>query len=403
MPDPFAQYAVKEDPFAAYAVKPEAPAKLPESMGRHVAKIALDTLPGIGGIIGGALSTPETLGIGTVPGAALGVGAGQGLRDLIGHYTGLDAPTTPIQKATHIAGETGLAAATGYVLPGLVTAAKAPMQALREGAEQFGSAMPPAVRRLGKLLPSLPDSAQGRLLTRPAWQTWETAAPELPQSNATGTSWTPAPAPAGGFSLPPAVPQPTAARSAASGLSAVERAALVKQGYPAEVIAKIEAQSAPMASHAVEQPPVAPPESLPLGTPRIRTMASPAPTAIQPELQAPRVQIGAERVGRQAGMTTQDVRQAAGPVLDEAVGEASPILPKQALTSIIDKMRTLAPGAEREAYVAQATSGKAKWQVENIRRTLEHLGLIAPVAVAGPSIRDALIRMMSSHQSDAGS
>jgi len=52
------------------------------------------------------------------------------------------------------------------------------------------------------------------------------------------------------------------------------------------------------------------------------------------------------------------------------------------LQSIIDTMRKM-PMAEREAYVARATSGKAKWQVENIRRTLEHLGLLVPVGVAG--------------------
>lgn len=391
--DPFAQYVVKDDPFAAYAVKAEPPAKPPESMGRQIGRAALNTLPGIGGIIGGALSTPETLGIGTVPGAALGVGAGQGLKDLIGHYTGLDAPTTPTQKATNIAGETGLAAATGYVLPGLVTAAKAPVQTFLEGAEQFGSAMPPAVRRLGRLLPSLPKSSAKPLLTRPPWQTWETAAPELPKPNATGTSWTPAPAPEGGFSMPPEMPQVRAASAAtgASGLSAVDRAALVKQGYPADVIAKIE--------QSVSQPSIAP---------AVSHTPAPAPTptaAVQPELQGPRIQTGAERVGRLVGMTKDDVRQAAGPVLDEARGEASPILPQQALGNIIDTLKAMPPGsADREAYVARATSGKAKWQVENIRRTLEHLGLLVPAAAAVSDgyLRGSL-RMMPSHQTDGGS
>jgi len=98
-------------------------------------------------------------------------------------------------------------------------------------------------------------------------------------------------------------------------------------------------------------------------------------------LQVPRIQIGAQNVGRQVGMTKEAVRQAAGPVLDEALGEASPILPKQALQSIINTMRSI-PMAEREAYVARATSGKTLWQVENIRRTLEHLGLLIPAGVA---------------------
>lgn len=99
-------------------------------------------------------------------------------------------------------------------------------------------------------------------------------------------------------------------------------------------------------------------------------------------LQAPRIQVGAQKVGRSVGMTKEQVRQAAGPVLDEALGEASPVLPKQALQSIIDTMRKM-PMAEREAYVARATSGKAKWQIENIRRTLEHLGLLLPLGAVG--------------------
>jgi hypothetical protein len=99
-------------------------------------------------------------------------------------------------------------------------------------------------------------------------------------------------------------------------------------------------------------------------------------------LQASRTARGAERVGKTVGKTTEQVRSEAGPVLDEALGEASPIMPRQALQSIVDTMRKM-PMAEREAYVARATSGKAKWQVENIRRTLEHLGLLLPVGIAG--------------------
>lgn len=98
-------------------------------------------------------------------------------------------------------------------------------------------------------------------------------------------------------------------------------------------------------------------------------------------LRVPRIEQGAQKVGRAAGMTKEEVRVATGPVLGEAVGEASPVLPKKALQSIIDTMKAM-PMAEREAYVAKATSGKAQWQIENIRRTLEHLGLLLPAGVA---------------------
>jgi hypothetical protein len=89
-------------------------------------------------------------------------------------------------------------------------------------------------------------------------------------------------------------------------------------------------------------------------------------------------------VGRQQGLTKEQVRQQTAPILGEAPGEASPILPDKALGRIVDTLKAMPPGsADREAYVARATSGKAQWQIENIRRTLEHLGLIAPLAVGG--------------------
>lgn len=151
--------------------------------------------------------------------------------------------------------------------------------------------------------------------------------------------------------------------TASAGLSAGERAQLARQGYSADLINRIEQQAGPR-----------------------------SPTAPMPEspFQQPRVQAGAERVGRQAGLTKKQVRQQTAPILDEAQGEASPIFPKNVLADIIDKMKTL-PMNEREAYVAQATSGKAKWQVENIRRTLEHLGLLIPIGAAAAASRQAII------------
>lgn len=115
-------------------------------------------------------------------------------------------------------------------------------------------------------------------------------------------------------------------------------------------------------------------------------------------MQQPRVDVGAERVGRANGMSTEQVRAQTAPILGEAQGAASPILPEKALQSIIDKMRTLPKGGpEREAYVQAATSGKAQWQIENIRRTLEHLGLLVPAAAAiSPDVRGMLLDRMRS-------
>src|SRR5436309_171072 len=108
---------------------------------------------------------------------------------------------------------------------------------------------------------------------------------------------------------------PATATSNSTALSATERASLLKKNYPPDLIARIEQRlgqpgpAQPMASHAVSP------------------------------LTEPRVNVGAEQVGRQGGLTKESVRQVTGPVLDEARGEASPILPKEALTNIIDDMR----------------------------------------------------------------
>lgn len=140
----------------------------PPSLGRRLAKGALDSLPGIGGVVGGVISTPETGGVGTIPGIALGAGVGRGVRDLIGHYSGLDEPTTAMQKAGHIVGDTAMTAGTAAILPGLATAVKAPLETARLASEHFGSAMPQWVRNIGKLLPSLPEPP-ARIPEFPGW------------------------------------------------------------------------------------------------------------------------------------------------------------------------------------------------------------------------------------------
>lgn len=121
------------------------------------------------------------------------------------------------------------------------------------------------------------------------------------------------------------------------------------------------------------------------------------PEQVGSALDPARVDIGAEQAGRATGMTKQQVRDVATPILDAAPGEASPILPEKALKRIIDTIKELPKGGpEREAYVQKATSGKTQWQVENIRRTLEHLGLIVPVAAgAGLGLRETIRRRLS--------
>jgi hypothetical protein len=101
-------------------------------------------------------------------------------------------------------------------------------------------------------------------------------------------------------------------------------------------------------------------------------------------LQPERIQVGAEKLGRKVGMTKEQVRMEAGPVLDEARGMASDVLPQEAINSIAEKIKTLPKGAARDAYVKLANSHKAMVNVEIGRRFLESQGLVLPfAAVAG--------------------
>ncbi len=174
----------------------------PESMGRQLGRAALNALPGIGGIVGGALSTPETMGTGTIAGVALGAGAGRGMRDILTEYFGLEPPSTATSKGTRIALDVGETAALSAIIPGLIEAAKTPGQTVKSLMELLPAKLRPAIP------PSL-ERAPARILTRPAWQTWEQNAPQAapaPNTQITGTSMAPAPMP-----LPvarPAAPEP---------------------------------------------------------------------------------------------------------------------------------------------------------------------------------------------------
>lgn len=106
-------------------------------------------------------------------------------------------------------------------------------------------------------------------------------------------------------------------------------------------------------------------------------------------LRTPRIQEGAQRVGRSVGMTKEEVRKVTGPVVGEKLGEASPIIPTEAWKRIVTDMKALPKtGGLREAYVARASAGKNRGQVEQLRRTLEHLGLLLPLGAAGAAVSE---------------
>lgn len=82
---------------------------------------AIDSLPMVGGMVGGALATPETLGIGTLPGVAAGAAIGQQAKNIINSFRGApDAPKSVSQALSSDAGS-GLEQ-TNYAMGGEIAA-----------------------------------------------------------------------------------------------------------------------------------------------------------------------------------------------------------------------------------------------------------------------------------------
>jgi hypothetical protein len=385
---------------------------LKDDAGRAMTRIghgALESLPGIGAVVGGVLSTPETGGIGTVPGIALGAGAGKGVRDMIAAGLGMEKPSTAVGEGARIAGETALTAGAAAILPGAVAAAKTPVQTLREGAEHFADAMPASIRRLGRLIPSAPKTA-APILERPAWQSW--GEPEA------------AAAPAA--SAPAAAPQASAPTSALSDLD-FAKAEVAAGRQPPSIIAALEraqqgpAKTPPGMIRGSLKPITVDPKSAmqpPSVTGKAATLADSssatdelgslmdaihgpdAPSAGNGTMRGPRVQVGAEVVGRQNGLTKQAVREQVGPLFNEAQGEASPVIPQTPFERLHDKLLSMGHGnPERDAYVQAARDPKTAGQLEVIRRTLERNGLsVAAATSAAEAIRRAVMQRLTGEQ-----
>lgn len=210
---PTGQYSLSDaKPIGAYAVAdaqpvvtgahPEATigAAPSDGIGAKLSAAALNALPGIGAIVGGAMSTPETLGAGTILGASLGAGAGRGLRDLLSEAFGLDAKTSPALKGARIALDTGETALLSAVIPGIVEFAKTPGQSAADLIE----ALPIPKWMKPDITPVLRKVPAEWILRRPAWQNVVKTVEESPTTTqpTTGTSMTPAP-------MPPMSPRPS--------------------------------------------------------------------------------------------------------------------------------------------------------------------------------------------------
>lgn len=311
------------------------------------------------------------------------------------------------------------------VAPALTNAAAPAVQAMGRGVERVGRVVGPTVRRVGVLdailrgdwhggaIAAAPTVVQGagkalqrtgkamesapleeamlklggRGTVTPA-PAAATVAPELTTTSTgfirTGPAPSATPSPSWNswrVDAPP-TPSPSAAGAAApAALSEAEKALLAKQGYPPEAIAKIERAIATSAAPAAEAAPA-------------MAVSHTPPTS---PLQQPRVQIGAERVGRASGMTKEEVRKATGPILGEAPGEASLVLPDEPFSKMLDKLHSLPKeGPARDAFVQAAKDPKTRAQLYNQLRQLRHFGMAIPAAAALPSVRSELERLMSS-------
>lgn len=218
----------KREPVAA-----EPPAPQPTQWTRDypttaaLTKATLDALPGIGGLVGGVVATPESGGAMTVPGVAFGAGIGRGLRDLIAEAIGVDAPTGATSKGTRIALDAATSAAFQKAIPGLVEAARTPGQTAKEAFNVFRSRLPSWLADLVKLPQGLEKAPSRVLLERPAWQIWEqaekAAAAETPMAATTRTGTGPLSVPSTiPTSIPPA-PTNQAAMQAVKAFDAVKQ------------------------------------------------------------------------------------------------------------------------------------------------------------------------------------
>ena len=185
------------------------------------------------------------------------------------------------------------------------------------------------------------------------------SAPRPPLGTARGPEWwqqRTAPAPE---ATPSGEPSPQG-----GSLTPEQRADLVRQHYPPDVIQKIEGQLRMAPSHEPTAP-TPPPSEPPQGP-----------------MQQERNAIGADKGARKYGITPTEMRQVAGSRFGETVGTPSPVAPDEPFDRVFETLKGLPKeGPERLAYVKAANSEKMRTQLATSLRILQRLGLVAPFAV----------------------
>lgn len=129
------------------------------------------------------------------------------------------------------------------------------------------------------------------------------------------------------------------------------------------------------------------------------------PITVSPEspMQEPRAQVGAEVIGRQNGMTTQQVRDTTGPIRGEAQGAAAG-MPSKPMDRIVQKLIDMGPKGQglpesaREGYAASATSDKARLQIQAYLDALRKVGFVGAGAAAPSLMRNKLVSGIQDQQ-----
>lgn len=178
-----------------------------------------------------------------------------------------------------------------------------------------------------------------------------------------------------GRSAPPASPVTGSLRIAETPVETPPPAAPVAEP-PSPIMADLRASLQQRTGGA---PPAAEPTSPPAGTSAAETGAFRS----QPEaIDALRQAVGAEKAGRVLGMTKEEVREAATAIgAGTNRGDASLVLPEPRLQKIIEALKQIERGSQaRFDYVDKTVNPKNWAQIETIRRVMEALGFIVPVA-----------------------
>jgi hypothetical protein len=190
-------------------------AKYPTTAG--VTRGALGTLPTVGGMVGGLMGAPEGV-IGALPGMALGAGAGRGAQDLLMEALGLSKPTSPMDKAKGIAGETAIGAAGPIAVEGGLAALRGAGGLVKQGLLRAATASDAVDSDLvGMVSPKWGRRIESAQKVKAKWGGSAESAPAPPAASApTAPEVAPSPAPAPASAAPTRAPRARTGRGSAS-------------------------------------------------------------------------------------------------------------------------------------------------------------------------------------------